>query len=809
MRIGIDIRPLQAGSRYRGIGYYIYNLVESMLSIDIENEYYLFYMKNDTPIEFKASENHHLCPMDATKVSTYDEVSAEINGKIRSYKIDIFVNSSPFEWDFKMSREYECRSAAILYDLIPLVFYNQYFKFFPEFRKIEYFAVMQSLRNYDLLLAISESSRADACEFLDISQSRVEVISAGVSKNFKPMGVDVNAVKKKFSIKNDFMMCTGGFDYRKNLEGLIRAFGLFCKADASHDLVIVCRLQKAEEAYLLQIGKDAEVPEGRLILTNFVTDEDLLSLYNAAKCVVFPSKYEGFGLPVIEGMACGKAVITSDVSSMPEVAGDCGLLIDPNSDRAICDAMHKLLSDDGLRKTLEERSLERAKSFGWERVASRTLKALESLYQKSRLPSDILSGKEKRLRLAYFTPLQPQKSGISDYSEELLRHLVSYADIDIFIDDYVPANDRVKSACPVYSYRDFERMAGTTAYDMIVYQMGNSLYHKYMYGLLDRYPGIVVLHDFSLHAMVRAAAYVDNDLQFYVDEMKFCHGSAGENEAIKNIKAGHEPDVYNLKFPANRRALYKSRGIIVHSDWTRQMVRLYSGGVPVEKIHHGVELSHGRPDPGATRQARAALGVREGGVLFASFGYVAETKRTAQSIRAFSRLLKDRPDSKYVFVGELSDLIKKEVLSLLEDEDLKRSVTITGYVPEDQFYKYLDAADICINLRYPTAGESSGSMMRAIGAGKPLIVSRIGSFKEFPDDFCWKVDVDESEEEVLYEFMKKLSTDKGLRESMGKAARKYAEDNLSYAKAAESYARFISIIRSAPASDSLFPGLRS
>ncbi len=793
MKIAIDLRPLQTSTKNRGIGYYISNMVESLLAQDDHNLYYLCFMKSGTPIEFKGSERCFLAPLELSPSSTRDEAAAAIAKIIQAEDIDIFVNTSPFEWDVKLPYRYPCRSIAIVYDLIPALFYNHYLKNFPKERQAEYFCDLASLRNYDGLLAISECTKKDLAKLLDIHESRVNIIFAGVNERFHPLAdLDPEPVKQKYDIRQDFFICTGGFDYRKNLEKLIEAFGLFCKKNDNVSLVIVCKLLDEQVAYLERKAREFDVPGGRLILTNFVPDDELVRLYNASIGVVFPSIYEGFGLPVLEGMACGKPVITSDTSSMPEVCKDAGILIDPHDGEDICEAMLRLASDPELRKTLGDRCLSIALETGWDKVAAKALSSMEGLYERMAAPGRIRSGQQKKFRLAYFSPMAPKKSGISDYSHDLIPYLLDYADIDLFLDGYDP-DPHFSSRCGAYDYRSFGSRAGE--YDMIVYQMGNSsMYHEYMYSIIEKYPGLVVLHDYSLHGFIYSITASRGEKNRYIEEMRFSHGKEGELQALKNIKTAFTEDIYDTRFPVNRRVMYNSKGVIVHNLWARDMTALYSGGTPVEMIPHGTNISEA-PSKENRDTLRSSLGIDKDDVVFASFGYVALTKRIEKSLEAFVMLAREHKNVKYFLVGEVTDALKEPIKKIIRENDLLDRVIITGYVDDDTFHRYIAAMDVGVNLRYPISGESSGTLVKFIGAGKPVIVSDIGPFREFPDEFCLKVSVGRTEVKEIYEYMKGLVLDENGRTLMGRAAMKYAQEHLSYANAAERYIRFISLIK--------------
>ena len=181
----------------------------------------------------------------------------------------------------------------------------------------------------------------------------------------------------KYSITGSFILFVGNISPRKNILALLQAFNKLKKRGIKHKLVIAGKKDQRYEQVLktlneLNLG-------GEVIFTGYVPEEDLPKLYNAADLFVYPSLYEGFGLPILEAMACGTPVVASNVSSLPEVAGDAGLLVNPQDVDALTNAMYKVLTDDKLKESLIDKGLERAKFFSWEKTARETLEVYKEV----------------------------------------------------------------------------------------------------------------------------------------------------------------------------------------------------------------------------------------------------------------------------------------------------------------------------------------------------------------------------------------------------------------------------------------------
>ncbi|MCS7287390.1 MAG: glycosyltransferase family 1 protein [Anaerolineae bacterium] len=227
------------------------------------------------------------------------------------------------------------------------------------------------LRAADAVITVSECTKKDAMRFYNIPEEKITVIYEGVSPRFHPVSSEiVGAVRLKYGLPERFILYVGTIEPRKNLIALLEAL---------HYLLTTYHLQ------LVIVGKKGWLYEGffrrlrelgleeRVHFTGYVPDEDLPALYSAADLFVFPSLYEGFGLPVLEAMACGVPVICSNTSSLPEVAGDAALLVDPTDVQALAKAIERALTDETLRAMLRAKGLERARMFTWEKTAQKTL----------------------------------------------------------------------------------------------------------------------------------------------------------------------------------------------------------------------------------------------------------------------------------------------------------------------------------------------------------------------------------------------------------------------------------------------------
>jgi glycosyltransferase involved in cell wall biosynthesis len=303
-----------------------------------------------------------------------------------SNRVDIFHIGSPLEEGAAIIPQFgrfrSCNVVCTLYDLIPHLFYEHYLAENDPFRSI-YEYRLTNVKSADLIFAISEHTRLDAIEHLQLAPEKVITVGTGVDPFFRSFVVDKQkwqrALKEKFGIDKRFLFYTGGTDWRKNIEGLIESFAKLPPPVLSeYLLVIACSLSDRELKQYREIAKKFGVDKS-VILTNFVSQEELAALYTLCTVFVFPSLYEGFGLPVAEAMCCGAPVIAGNSSSLPEVVGDAGVLVDAASAEELSGAMLKVITDERLRSEMSEHSLKRSADFSWEKVAGRIVCGYETL----------------------------------------------------------------------------------------------------------------------------------------------------------------------------------------------------------------------------------------------------------------------------------------------------------------------------------------------------------------------------------------------------------------------------------------------
>jgi len=344
------------------------------------------------------------------------------------------------------------------------------------------------------------------------------------------------------------------------------------------------------------------------------------------------------------------------------------------------------------------------------------------------------------VKISYYSPMPPERSGIADYSAHLVPALRERVDIEVV------RRGRTRPA------------RGT---DLSLYHVGNNPdAHGWIVEALRRRPGVVVLHDFVLHHLVAGLTIGRRDGHGYLDAMEREGGVVGRllghGVLDKRIPPLWEsrPEDYHLA----GEVLDLATGLILHSHYVKERARAAGYAGPVWRIPH--------PAWKAPAVEPASI---EGSPLIGSFGNVNASKRIPQLLEAFARLRRERPDARLLLVGASSpgfDLERRLQRLGLSDEGIIRE----AYVEEDRLWSLMAACDVCVNLRAPTMGETSGSVIRQLSLGKPVVVSDVGWFAELPDSVALKVPVDIEETDTLYAALELLARDGRARAAMSASA---------------------------------------
>lgn len=397
MRVGIDLRAFFTGSGYRGIGIYSKELIEELVCIQDDTTYHFLNMYGNYKEELKLNERcflyeyytgPQLNDTDERRLLTLDKTKSVIRAEVEHYldqsRIDVMLFTSPNEFgNFFDAKWFDgVKKVAVIHDFIPLVFPKQYLS--NELYRSDYEKSIDFVKSMDLLLANSKFTKDDAVKRLGLSADQIKVIYAGIDDSFyEPIKLDVTKLKRKYKITDSFLLFAGGIDFKKNIEKLIIAFSRLPKPILrKYQLVISGKANDEVICGFMELARKQNVFE-KVICTGYIPKEDLIAMYHAAEMMVFPSLYEGVGLPVLEAMACKTPVVTSNVSSMKEIARGHAVLIDPTSVKSIIKGIVYVLQNQPEMKKMTGEAAKYVKCFTWKKTACLAHDAISSLNPKN------------------------------------------------------------------------------------------------------------------------------------------------------------------------------------------------------------------------------------------------------------------------------------------------------------------------------------------------------------------------------------------------------------------------------------------
>ena len=414
------------------------------------------------------------------------------------------------------------------------------------------------------------------------------------------------------------------------------------------------------------------------------------------------------------------------------------------------------------------------------------------------------------MRLAFFTPLPPERSGIAHYATELLPALSRRHVIDVYTDQPPAAGG--PDGSEAFDAHDFVWKQARTPYDLVVYQLGNATCHDYVWAYLTRYPGLLVLHDSQLHQSRARALLAGAREGRYRTELAFDHPDAPPGVVELRV-AGFLCDTLVYPWPMLRLPVEAARMVAVHGAWFADRLRRDHPDTAVESIRMGVGdplRGDGRPEAARTR-GRSRLGLAPDEIVFAALGGITPEKRMPQILRALAAVGDAIPSARLVLVGAETD--HYDVMGDAEACGVAHRVVRAGYVEDAALGDCLAAADVCLCLRWPSGCETSASWLRCLAAGKPTVVTDLPHLGEIPalvTRGVWNpshlaaepvtVSIDLLDEDrSLAIAMRRLASDAGLRRRLGERARAWWRTHHRIDAMAEDYERVLARAAARPA----------
>lgn len=798
MRVGIDYRVLSTDAADRGMGRYTQQQLVKTLESDTTNEYVIFCYPGcrSQLIDRRVldASNTDLVNVELPLLSNgihgvreedILEYSADFQSLIFSQRLDVFHSTTPFIPPV-ISNFDVCAHVATLYDLIPLIYPDSYL----HSSKDEYLRGLELLRRADRIIAISNSARSDANAFLGIRAERISVMYPWIEPVFQPLAAreiapELRAIRERFPLPENFLLGVTGVHHSKNPGMLLRGYSRLSSATRrAFPLVIVLPSPSADAAFRDTYGVHEDV-----VYLRDVSDLELCALYNAATALVHPSRYEGFGYPVAEAMSCGAPVITTTASSLPEVAGAAARLVDPDDVDGLVDAIELVCSSEDVRASMSRLGVERARSFSLEREEF----ACPATYDDARhAAADPVT---PRTRVAVWSSLPPLPCGVADYTADLLLSLADIADVEVFADGgYVPSLV-ITQRHKVHHHAAFERRQAQEPFDTSIFQMGGTSMQAFMHRPIRENGGIVVLHDLlmahGLHHIYRAGGRADEFRETIVME-DGASAVSWYDRAVRGARS-EEQLASRLQEVFDR---YPLLGwLVANSD--RQVVHMKAAGHELEAAYPDawpLVVDMGVVDPwqgygrGDVARIRWSQGIPAATFLIAVFGSLVPIKRVESCIRAVDALRAREVDCLLLLVGDAPiRSYENRLEELVEELALTDAVRKLGRVNRRTFDELLIACDAVVNLRYPSMKGMSAILVRALAAGKPVLISDIPEWRELPDACCIKIPPDENEVGLIADRLQKLATSHDVYAASSAAARAYFRERGTTRRMAEQY----------------------
>jgi glycosyltransferase involved in cell wall biosynthesis len=811
MRIVIDMQGAQSESRFRGIGRYTMSFTKALVQNRGEHEIILA-LSGLFPetIESIRAAFDPLLPQENIRVwyapgpvrdrdESANEGRREVAEIIReaflaSLQPDIIHITSLFEGfvdDVVTSiGRFDQRTpvSVSLYDLIPLLNPKKFLDPNPLY-KSSYLSKLDYLKKASLYLAISEFTLQECADHLPNIKTQGINVSAAINSHFIPLqlgGGKVQKLKNKFSISRPFIFCVGVANERENLLRLIQAFALLrMETRKKHQLVLGGRVPEGSQAFLLAEAKARGLQPGELLFTGDLSEEELLHFYNTCQIFAFPSWNDGCGIPMLEGMSCGAPVICGNQSSLHEFIGWDAAVFDLFDVSSISAKMTQALEDENFRSKLRIHGLKHSKLFSWDNSANKAIAGFEEFQAKQKSKLSIAMRSIYKPKLAFISPLPPERTGIADFSVELLPALAQHYDIELIVEQK-NIDPEILARFPKPKSIDW-LFKNAAKIDRVLYHFGNSPFHSHMFDVLKAVPGVVVLHDLFLAHVIRHDDIIGRKPNQWSIEIYRSHGYM----ALKGLLENNHLESELFRYPCSHSVAQDSMALIVHSNYSKSLLEKWYGKEISEKCFT-LPLARDVPKKLDRNSSRLKLGFKAEDFIICSFGFLQSTKMNDRLLLSWMQSNLSKHNSCFlIFVGENhGGEYGQNLVRLIKQNNLANQVRITGFVSPEQFRDYLCAMDAGVQLRTNSRGETSAAVLDVMAAGKPLIVNAHGSLAELDSEAVCVIP-DEFEDAQLAQAMESIYADAAKGQRMGNLAREIVATKHSPENCAAEYFRII------------------
>jgi glycosyltransferase involved in cell wall biosynthesis len=623
----------------------------------------------------------------------------------------------------RMITEAGLRVVGILHDVIPYRYPEMYLTDPSALRQSQLRAML--VRTFDAMVSNSTFSADTGSPVLDFNRSQIHVVGAAVEPQFCAGPVSesrlTRLVDKGVDTSRGLVVAVTGGDERKNTPGLIRAWGsLNCELRKSHQLVIACAAVPVVQNRWRDIANSVGLTALDIVFTDTVTDDEMVALYQTARLSVMPSLEEGFGLPVAEAAACGCITICSNNSSLPEVIDCEEALFDANDVVDIARAIEWALTDNEHRERLRVAATRAALRWTWGNVGRDAVAALSG--SAGRRNSVVVAH-----RIGLMGPMAGSPSGIGTYNAHLANAWHENRDLPEIVECVDVSNTTI-------AVSDYHSAAGLGRYwyshdvDHLIVSLGSSPYHAMSVARASEYACHVWLHEPTLVGCHVGVGHQSGSREwadeYMRDKLRDCNVSEQLwPKDLLDAEAYHAAGIHFLE-PVLRHA----RSVIVSSEEAAQKIRSIRADIPILVL----PLAHAICEP-VTQWPSEQLVV--------SVGWIDASKRPDEVVHSLARM-----SARLLFVGEASDEVQEQIMTLAEKLGMAARVSFTGRLSDDEYDRTLRSASLGIQLRLNGGrGERSAAVNDLRSRGIPVICD-IGYEESFSTD-----EIEQHARELLYE----------------------------------------------------------
>jgi glycosyltransferase involved in cell wall biosynthesis len=705
--------------------------------------------------------------------------------------------------------------AGLLYDLAPALVPDRFLQ--PAGSAERYRRALLTLPRFDLLLTVSEATRRDCLRSFEINENRVVAIGPACDDELfpcdrrQPPTAAEREALQVLGIRGPFALCLAGDDEDRSLQVWTAAVErLISQGTSDVQFVMACRLAERRQAeWRGQFGLRGL--GDRILIVAAGSTEVRRLLCQRCEVVVDASPYEGSGLALLHALRCGAAAVVDGRSAHRELAEEAAVLADVDQPAGLSATLAQLLGDEALVDSLRRRAHATASRFQMESSVANAMEALVGAAQcaegaasgisnEGRARPAASSGRaavpaRRRLPpLAFFSPLLPLRSGIADYSQRLLAALQRHYWIDLYHNhDYLPELGVSSSDFACRDHRLFDRFQRASDYAGIVYQMANTHLCAYVYDMLLRHPGVVVLHDYALPEFHfgyslrpgTPADFIAREIARESPELGAQYSTSAE--AWRAEPGGIAQACLRRGLAFNRRVLEAAAVVVVHDrSGAEQIARAYPHLVSrVRVIPHGANVYS---VPVCEKPAlRERYGFQSNDLILSCFGFLNGAKYHSEVIEAVAGLVPDFPSVRLIFVG--SDVNEGRDQARAAELGLGDRVRFFGHAPMETFLDLMSITDLAMNLRRPpTRGETSGALLTLLSAGVPTIVTDVDTFASYPDAVVKKIGPLSAGDRSLEVAIRGLLGQPQRRAELGRAAIRYVAEIHDWQRVASLYA---------------------